>query len=156
MATVNETNPLELLLSVHKKTKNYLQTIAQSVSAKSINPEQLDEIKHWFATSENQANQILTTTLFPALLEAMAGSDAICIKGMAANFVQSNKQLKQQWHNQVLPALEHSNDFNVVRWVQAYTENIELSDTEIIPMADRLLDANAFAELAQQCNSILI
>lgn len=91
--------------------------------------------------------------LFPALLEAMAGSDAVCLNGITQGLAAQHLELQRLWQRlrpaladaaagrpAALPAPE------VDQFAARCRECVEREDGELLPMAARLL---ADAQLEQ-------
>ncbi|VTU23216.1 hemerythrin domain-containing protein [Variovorax sp. PBL-E5] len=93
--------------------------------------------------------------LFPALLESMAGSDAVCIRQMADDLTAEHRALEARWHR-VRAALdavaEGGNAGMPSAEVDALASLCErhtaFEDAELLPMAERLLSDPELARLA--------
>ncbi|HSW16137.1 MAG TPA: hemerythrin domain-containing protein [Ramlibacter sp.] len=91
--------------------------------------------------------------LFPSMVEAMAGSDAVCIHALARGVSEQHRALAEQWR-QLRPALEELAAGREVRlahdaietFVVQWRELVAAEEAELLPMASRLL---ADAQLAQ-------
>jgi len=89
--------------------------------------------------------------LFPALLEAVAGSDAICIRELTQGLVEDHARLGACW-NALSQALQErlaagdipGCDDGLIelthRFVDTYRLHIEREESELLPLAQRLLD----------------
>jgi hemerythrin-like domain-containing protein len=84
--------------------------------------------------------------LFPALLEAMAGSDAVCLRELTASLTAEHRALETRWRRvraalaplaagtaAALPAAD------VEALVVSYEQHIAREEAELLPMAARLL-----------------
>lgn len=87
-----------------------------------------------------QLSDFLAAGLSPALLDSMAGSDAQCIKNICNGLVADLKSL----------AGRHSPQPTDSAWVNAYEHALELILTELLPMAHRLLSAEALQILQDE------
>ena len=84
--------------------------------------------------------------LFPALLESMAGSDAVCIRELTEGLAQQHKAMEAAWLR-LRPALlriatgelEQLPAAEVERFVTDNLAHREREDSELFPMAARLL-----------------
>lgn len=94
--------------------------------------------------------------LFPALLEAMAGSDAVCIRDLCRMLSDEHRMLEQHWQQlrtvlqaiaQGLPA-ELTPD-RVSAFTSAYRSHMAREDQELIPMARRLLGELALEQMGR-------
>ena len=84
--------------------------------------------------------------LFPALLESMAGSDAVCLRELTASLCGDHRKLEQLWgalRPQLLSVSEttgHIVDAALVSsFVERYEAHIRREEGELLPMAARLL-----------------
>jgi hemerythrin-like domain-containing protein len=91
--------------------------------------------------------------LFPALIESMAGSDAVCLHDLTQGSVRQHRALASQWSALRGPLEEIAAGRQTLLPVQAVEafvhqchEHIGLEDGELLPMAERLLGD---AELAR-------
>lgn len=113
-------------------------------------------VLRYFDTAAKHHHEDEEQDLFPALLEAMGGSDAVCIRDLTSALVAEHRQLEQCWASmrvklqtvaqgqaQALPAQEVS-DF-----AMRYRAHILREDTELLPMAQRLLADAALARMGQ-------
>lgn len=92
--------------------------------------------------------------LFPELLEAMAGSDAVCIREITASLAAEHRRLEADWRQlrnaltqiaEGRPAPLPTSD--VQAFVQRYAGHLEHEDTELFPMASRLLGDAALSRM---------
>jgi hemerythrin-like domain-containing protein len=84
--------------------------------------------------------------LFPALIESMAGSDAVCLRELTALLTAEHRELEQRWralrgqleqvadgHAASLP------DDEVLSFIGLYERHIAREEAELLPLAGRLL-----------------
>lgn len=161
MSELNTTDPLKVILELNKTTATKLEQIDniyinQENNDNATNDNQdllISKIKNWFTNKSPTINKFLSNNFFPILIESMAGSDAICIKGMTSNYAENSLQLDHQWQYSILPIL---NQLDITRadktklqnWKNNYQTIISLCNDELIPMADRLLDNDAITEIS--------
>ena len=76
----------------------------------------------------------------------MAGSDAVCIRALTDGLVAEHRLLERRWHalREVLTQIAQGQPVElsvpqVQDFVAAYAAHIEKEDTELLPMAARLL-----------------
>lgn len=94
--------------------------------------------------------------LFPALLEAMAGSDAVCLREMTAHLSAQHRELDARWRR-VRGQLERvvaGEDVliepeEVDALVTLYGRHIEREEHELLPMAARLLSDSDLERLGR-------
>jgi hypothetical protein len=85
--------------------------------------------------------------LFPALIESMAGSDAVCLRELTEALTAEHRELQQRWHA-LRAALERAgrgdtaalNVDAVEAFVGLYQRHIAREEAELLPMAQRLLN----------------
>ncbi len=94
--------------------------------------------------------------LFPALIESMAGSDAVCLRGLIDGLVAEHRELEAHWLR-VRSALERvvAGDGStltgtaVEALVRLYEQHIEREERELLPMAARLLSDDTLQKLGR-------
>ena len=92
--------------------------------------------------------------LFPELIDAMAGSDPVCLREMMAGLVDEHRALAATWRR-LRPAFAalaagtpQALDAGEVDGLIAQCERLfRREDEELLPMADRLLDDAARARI---------
>ena len=84
--------------------------------------------------------------MFPALVESMAGSDAICIRELIEGLTADHRRLEAMWKGlkpllQQIEAGEHAllDQNQVASFVDLYESHMKREDDELLPMAGRLL-----------------
>jgi hemerythrin-like domain-containing protein len=84
--------------------------------------------------------------LFPALIEAMAGSDAVCVREMTAHLSAQHRELAARWRRvrvqlERLAAGERAliERADVDALIDLHQRHIEREERELLPMAARLL-----------------
>jgi hemerythrin-like domain-containing protein len=88
--------------------------------------------------------------LFPALIDAVAGSDAVCIYQLIDVLSTDHRTLETHWLRLRLPLLQLSTGEpvqlrgeHVDALVDLYLQHIEREEQELLPMARRLLSDEA-------------
>jgi len=84
--------------------------------------------------------------LFPALIESMAGSDAVCIRELTTRLADEHRRLEAAWRR-LRPRLEgiaagenEALDAQAVEaFARLYEEHLAVEEAELLPMAGRLL-----------------
>jgi len=94
--------------------------------------------------------------LFPALIESMAGSDAVCIQSLVASLQADHRTLESLWRR-LRPALQKiaageaqpllADD--VTPLVDLYALHMAREEAELLPMAARLLNDTALDEVGR-------
>ena len=84
--------------------------------------------------------------LFPALIEAMAGSDAVCIRQLTQRLSEEHRQLERAWRGLREPLARIAagtaralNGDEVEAFATLYESHLALEEVELLPMAARLL-----------------
>ena len=145
--------PLEMLGACHERMQRQCQTLrrlAPHVAAHGADrqaQEAAQAVLRYFdrAAVDHHADE--EQDLFPALLEAMAGSDAVCLRELVAALTQQHRELDAHWQALRpmllrLAAGEHVRlDAALVeRFAAACMQHLAREDAELLPMAARLID----------------
>jgi hypothetical protein len=94
--------------------------------------------------------------LFPALIEAMAGSDAVCLREMTELLTVEHRALEQAWEpvRQALERIESGRGGTEAEafraFIDGYLAHADREQQELFPMAERLLTDAEFARIAQK------
>lgn len=154
--------PLEMLAACHIRVQNqcatlkrlaaHLQTHGSDDQARTA----AANIMRYFETAALQHHADEETDLFPALIESMAGSDAVCIRELTEGLSADHRQLEAFWNGlrQTLeqvaagaPALLSSE--KVDAFVDLYERHIALEENELLPMAARLLSDSEITRIGR-------
>jgi len=94
--------------------------------------------------------------LFPALIESMAGSDAYCLHALVDGLTREHRQLEAAWRQlhgplQALGAGQAAElqAERVDAFCSLYAAHIQREEDELLPMAERLLDDHALADMGR-------
>lgn len=116
-----------------------------------------------FDAAAPRQQAVETGCLFPALVEAMAGSDAVCLRQMTQALAAEQQQLQTRWRRlraslwpappaAATPPTDADADAQVTD-LQAFaaqqTAHSQRMLAELLPLAGRLLDDAALAGLGQ-------
>ncbi|MEO7057753.1 MAG: hemerythrin domain-containing protein [Caldimonas sp.] len=100
----------------------------------------------YFETAAKDHHADEEKDLFPALIESMAGSDAVCLREMTQGLTAEHRELESRWQHlrgaldRVVASESVSLDaLDVEAFVGLYERHIEREDRELLPMAARLL-----------------
>lgn len=155
--------PIRALASHHQRTlaqcmalralAQYLLDHRNDASAQSTARDILD----YFDTSARISRADEERDLFPALIESMAGSDAVCLRGMTQSLSDMLGALEQRWRSRLRPCVLRVAQgepgelprAELEAFSSEYAHYIERCDTELLPMAERLL-SNAELESLEQ------
>ncbi len=157
MTDSDSADPIAGLMAVHAVTRQHLQVIASGAGGAPA----LRQAIAWIEGPVRLERHILQQTLIPALIESMAGSDAVCIREMAAGLMAQGAALERRWAGSVAPALTESmlraaapDSRALAAWVTEFTHWQQRISQELLPMASRLLDEDALAALAAACQEL--
>jgi len=150
--TASTEAPLEMLAACHVRIQRQCATLSRLVphlaqhgsdgQARSA----AANIVRYFDSSALDHHQDEEQDLFPALIESMAGSDAVCIKALTQGLSDEHRKLEQGWRT-LKPLLERIAAGEpatlaadaVARFVDLYEQHIRREEDELLPMAARLL-----------------
>jgi len=154
--------PLEMLAACHHRIERQCDTLRrlvehvadQGVDAQA--QEAAQAVMRYFdqAAIDHHADE--EQDLFPALLESMAGSDAVCLRELVAQLTHQHRELETRWQalRRVLarvaagepvtldPTLVHG-------LVTAYEQHLAHEDAELLPMAARLIGDAALQHIGR-------
>lgn len=144
--------PLEMLAACHRRVEAQcalLRRLVIHVRAHGADRQARDAagiVMRCFDTSARHHHADEEVDLFPALIESMAGSDAVCLNELIDSLSGDHRELEHRWRH-LRPALEQvasgcatalSGD-EVQVFVGLYERHITREESELLPMAKRLL-----------------
>lgn len=161
-------DPLLALTAQHAETVRQCQAL-EGLAALSAAPArrgldaQASTLLDYFEGPALHARRMQEQYVFPALIESMAGSDAVCLHDMTHGLQDERQRLDRIWHTQLRPVLlrlsagEHiALDPEVTNaWVHDFQLHLQVTDQELLPMAARLLTDEALAEINIQWHKSL-
>ena len=144
--------PLEMLSACHLRIAQQCRTLRRLVphlaehGADGEARGAAANIIRYFDMSARHHHADEEEDLFPALIESMAGSDPVCLREMIALFMAEHRELEAHWEN-IRAVLERVvagdnvelNSQAVEAFVTLYERHIEREESELLPMAARLL-----------------
>ncbi|MCE9660773.1 MAG: hemerythrin domain-containing protein [Burkholderiales bacterium] len=144
--------PLEMLAACHLRILHQcsiLRRLVPHLAAHGVDAQAREAAAgavRYFETAAKDHHADEEDDLFPALMESMAGSDAICLRELTAALGAEHRELEAQWRR-LRPALERiaANEpaplaaSGVEAMVELYERHIAREDLELLPMAARLL-----------------
>jgi hemerythrin-like domain-containing protein len=146
--------PLEMLAACHERVQSQCATLLRLVphvaahGSDRVAQEAATAVMRYFDTAARHHHEDEEQDLFPALLESMAGSDAVCLRELTAALCAEHRVLEARWQalRHVLqcvadgvPRLLAGPD--VQRFVDLYAQHIAVEEAELLPMAARLLSS---------------
>ena len=160
--TVGTEAPLEMLSACHGRIETQCATLRRLVPHLLVHG--VDEearaaatrIIRYFDTSALHHHADEEDDLFPALIESMAGSDAICLRDMIDGLTADHRALAACWRHlrgileriaagERVPLLFDDVEALAVR----YERHIEREEKELLPMAARLLSDDDLARIGR-------
>jgi len=144
--------PLEMLAACHGRVQHQCETLLRLVThlqthgADRPAQEAASAVMRYFDTAARHHHEDEEQDLFPALLESMAGSDAVCLRELTASLCRDHRLLEQRWASMRQRLLQVAKgaastlaDADVPGFVQLYEQHIAREEAELLPMATRLL-----------------
>jgi hemerythrin-like domain-containing protein len=144
--------PLEMLAACHGRVQHQCETLLRLVAHLQTHgsdraaQEAASAVMRYFDTAARHHHEDEEQDLFPALLESMAGSDAVCVRDLTTSLCSDHRRLEQRWaalRQRLLHIAEGAAstlaDADVPGFVQMYEQHIAREEAELLPMAARLL-----------------
>ena len=154
--------PLEMLAACHTRVEKQCRTLERlqahlgTHGSDTAAQEAAHAVLRYFNSAAKHHHEDEEDNLFPALLEAMAGSDAVCIRELTEALEADHRQLEKRWAAMrvKLQAISQGqaevlSTEEVEAFVGGYRAHILREDTELLPMAERLLGEQALQEIGQ-------
>lgn len=152
--------PLEMLAACHGRVQRQCQTLQRLLphvaqhGADDAARQAAVAVMRYFDTAAVDHHADEELDLFPALREALAGSDAVCVVALIDALRGEHRQLEALWRalRSQLNALATGDAAalqaqSIDRFIATYERHIEREDTELLPMAARLLDDRALQSI---------
>ena len=144
--------PLEMLAACHgrverqcatlRRLATHIQTHGSDMQARTA----AVNVMRYFDTAAKHHHEDEEADLFPALLEAMAGSDAVCLRELVAGLAGEHRDFERMWTGLrsdlaeiVVGGAALLPPAAVESFVAAYASHIEKEDSELLPLAARIL-----------------
>ena len=154
--------PLEMLAACHIRIERQCATlkrlalhVAQHGSDVQARTAAAGVIRY-FDTAALQHHADEEENLFPALIESMAGSDAICIREMTQGLTEDHRALEARWQRlrQVLEHIAAGNPAglpaaDVDAFTNLYQRHLKIEEDDLLPMAARLLGDDELAAIGR-------
>lgn len=150
--TVGFEVPLEMLAACHLRVQDQCATLQRLVphiaAIGSDRParEAAAAVMRYFDTSARHHHDDEERDLFPALIESMAGSDAVCLRELTEALTAEHRELEARWQalRSVLAQVAAGQTAvltqeGVSSFAQLYERHIAREESELLPMAERLL-----------------
>jgi len=154
--------PLEMLSACHGRVERQCATLRRLVAhlaAHGADPAArtaATNVMRYFDTSAKHHHADEEEDLFPALIESMAGSDAVCVRQMIEGLKADHRVLETGWRHlrDVLQRIAGGESVllasdEVEAFVGHYDRHIEREESELLPMAARLLSDDDLARIGR-------
>lgn len=154
--------PLEMLSVCHDRVARQCATLRRLVPHLAVHGANEEartaaaNVMRYFDTSAINHHKDEEDDLFPALIESMAGSDAVCLHELTEGLTVDHRALEAHWQR-LRVVLEEivagrsvplaSDDVEAL--VGLYERHIEREETELLPMAARLLSDDDLARIGR-------
>ena len=154
--------PLEMLSACHRRVERQCETLRRLVAHGASHGPDDDArvaaaaVMRYFDTAARDHHADEETDLFPALVESMAGSDAVCIRELVDSLTLDHRALESRWQRlrvmlQSIAAGDpvHLDSAYVESFIRLYERHIAREEAELLPMASRLLGDDALNEIGK-------
>ncbi len=144
--------PLEMLAACHGRVQSQCETLNRLVVHLGSHGADLQAqqaavaVMRYFDTSARHHHADEEIDLFPALIESMAGSDAVCLRALTASLTLEHRELELRWSHLRRQLEQVSGGHGasvagdeVTGFVSLYEQHIAREESELLPMAQRLL-----------------
>jgi hemerythrin-like domain-containing protein len=154
--------PLEMLSACHSRIERQCATLRRLVP--HLEAHGADEeartaaasVIRYFDSSAQHHHDDEEKDLFPALLESMAGSDAVCLRELTEALTAEHRALDADWRRvrasltQIAAGTSaHLGSEDVETLVGRYERHIAREEQELLPMAARLLADEEVARIGK-------
>ena len=144
--------PLEMLAACHGRVQHQCETLLRLVTHLQTHgvdrsaQEAARAVMRYFDTAARHHHEDEELDLFPALLDSMAGSDAVCVRELTEALRADHRMLEDGWATLRQRLVRISEgvastlaEADVPSFVQLYEKHIAREEAELLPMAARLL-----------------
>jgi len=155
--------PLEMLSACHGRVERQCQTL-QRLAAHLLShgcDEQAQQaaqaVLRYFDTAAQDHHADEEQDLFPALLEAVAGSDAVCLQDLTQTLRDEHRVLEQRWQalRLALTAVAEAradrlDEQQALDFCDFYQKHIGLEEAELLPLAQRVLSDRQLDQIGRR------
>lgn len=154
--------PLEMLAACHGRVERQCSTLRRLADHLPVHGadaqarEAATAVMRYFDTAAVHHHDDEEQDLFPALLEAMSGSDAVCLRELTESLREDHRRLVGLWQavrrglaGVVAGDATAFDPAQAQALVDAYGRHIAREDAELLPMAARLLDDAALQRVGR-------
>ena len=154
--------PLEMLSACHGRVERQCETLlrlAPHLAASGPDPaarEAAQNVMRYFDTSARHHHADEEEDLFPALLQCAPRDELAAVSGLIAALLAQHRALEQAWSGLrlILDEVRRGNpgtlaEDEVGRLVNLYREHIAREESELLPLAARVLDSAQLDEIGR-------
>lgn len=154
--------PLAMLAECHRRVADQCRTLQRLLPHLATHgsdgpaAEAAAAVLRYFEEAAPKHHADEEQDLFPALLESMAGSDAVCLRGLIAALGDEHGVLERQWQGlrgalqRVAAGQPAALDQPAVQaFAAGYARHIAREEAELLPMAARLLPDEALERIGR-------
>lgn len=155
-------DPLALLSACHGRIARQCATLARLAAhlpghgSDATAQTAAASVRRYFDTAAAHHHEDEEEDLFPALIETMAGSDAVCLHALVNGLMADHRRLAGLWEplRQTLSEIAEGRPADlppqqVQAFTEAYAAHIRREEEELLPMAARLIPDDALAQIGQ-------
>ncbi|MGK8222009.1 hemerythrin domain-containing protein [Achromobacter xylosoxidans] len=154
-------DPLGLLSACHGRIARQCETLRRLAAhlpahGSDAAAQVAAAVVRYFQTAALHHHEDEEEDLFPALIESMVGSDAVCLRALVDGLVADHARLAALWAplRQTLEAVADGRPAElpaaqVEAFAAAYAEHIRREEDELLPMAARLVSDEALAAISR-------
>ena len=148
--------PIEMLAACHHRVERQCATLRRLTRHLGTHGVDTDAriaaaaVLRYFDTAARDHHADEEVDLFPALVESMAGSDAVCIRDLIDALTLDHRALEAHWQRlrgslkEIADgSLSQLTDADVEAFIALYERHIAREEHELLPMAHRLLSDDA-------------
>ena len=154
--------PLEMLSACHDRIERQCATLRRLVPHLAAHGADVEArtaaaaVLRYFDTAAQQHHTDEEEDLFPALIESMAGSDAVCLRALTERLTADHRELDAHWQRVRIALVRvvagdggslPASDVDAL--VVLYEKHIEREESELLPMAARLLSDSALERIGR-------
>lgn len=152
--------PLEMLSACHGRVQTQCETLQRLCEhlprhgADSAAVQAAEAVLRYFRQAAPHHHADEEADLFPALLDAARGTDHADVRRLTRSLIEDHRALEGLWQRLEgeLERLRAGDAAALARetvsaFVAAYTQHIEREESELLPLAARLLDAAALTRV---------
>lgn len=155
-------SPLEMLAACHERIRHQCATLLRlpaHLASHGVDDNARTaaaNIVRYFDTAGKHHHQDEEEDLFPALIESMAGSDAVCLHELTEGLQADHQLLDKGWLSlrETLMTIAQGDNASlspqtVEAWVARHEQHIQREEDVLLPMAARLLSETALEHIGR-------